>query len=370
MTSGRKKYKIIKFEGVSYRYSFIFYLKSIEKLTVRNFIYLFDSIRILKKTNLFNSEYYLMNNPELEKVGINPYFHYLYYGGFKGANPSEYFDSALYLAKYSDVKFKTVNPLVHYIRYGHIESRLPHIEYRNRINNLANYKKEKQESYIKTRNRIKCLKIRPLFTVIIFFEENIRTLIENISSINNQSYNNWTMHILHESTLAPSSILKLVKPKLKRVIGFEKGSSFAIALKNVLESSVGDYVVLIRGKDLVAKNALLEYCEIINSNISDLIYSDEDYINENGIFINPNYKPDYSYDMLLSQNYFGYSSVISRKLMNQIELCECRSVESLYYDLYLQIAEKSETITHIPKILCHNRVLASSEKSVSNAKKV
>jgi predicted O-methyltransferase YrrM len=83
-------------------------------------------IRYIKKINrsvFFSESYYLQNNPDVAKSGMNPARHYLLYGGFEGRNPSRKFDSAFYLEQNPDVKASGMNPLLHYIRFGKMESR-------------------------------------------------------------------------------------------------------------------------------------------------------------------------------------------------------------------------------------------------------
>lgn len=81
-----------------------------------------DYIKI-KRSNLFNSEYYLRNNEDVLLAGIDPVLHYLLYGGFEGRNPSSKFNSYKYLEMNNDVKENGINPLLHYLKYGIFENR-------------------------------------------------------------------------------------------------------------------------------------------------------------------------------------------------------------------------------------------------------
>lgn len=80
------------------------------------------------ESSLFDSRYYLLNNPDVEESGMDPLQHYLKYGGFEGRMPSEDFDSAFYLEEYDDVKASGMNPLLHYILHGKEERRKAHGE--------------------------------------------------------------------------------------------------------------------------------------------------------------------------------------------------------------------------------------------------
>ena len=127
----------------------------------------------------FNTKWYLEQNNDVKKAGMNPFFHFIVYGRKEGRlpnksfnimkknsydtilysglfdnewfskyyslenadvdlikyyldyylvyglNPSRDFDSIWYLEQNNDVKKAGMNPFVHYIKYGKKEGRLP-----------------------------------------------------------------------------------------------------------------------------------------------------------------------------------------------------------------------------------------------------
>ncbi len=79
---------------------------------------------IIKKSGLFDEEYYLRKNPDILQAGIDPLQHFCNFGWKEGRNPSPDFLINFYLDTYKDVKQLRINPLVHYIKYGKTESRL------------------------------------------------------------------------------------------------------------------------------------------------------------------------------------------------------------------------------------------------------
>ena len=78
---------------------------------------------LIKFSNEFDKEYYLQNNPDIQKSSISPLKHFCNYGWKEGRNPSQEFDVSYYLSRYPDVKDSGMNPLLHYIRYGKKEGR-------------------------------------------------------------------------------------------------------------------------------------------------------------------------------------------------------------------------------------------------------
>ena len=94
-------------------------------------IWLYDkNKKSIKRSKLFDKDYYLKNNPDVLNATIDPLDHFLKFGGFEGRNPSLEFDTKYYNHLYPDVVASGVNPLVHYIKYGKNENRkiIPAVE--------------------------------------------------------------------------------------------------------------------------------------------------------------------------------------------------------------------------------------------------
>lgn len=67
---------------------------------------------------LFDSEYYLAQNPDLAKAdNLNPYRHFLEKGGLEGRDPHPLFDSSFYMEN-PEVAELRINPLAHFIHEG------------------------------------------------------------------------------------------------------------------------------------------------------------------------------------------------------------------------------------------------------------
>lgn len=75
-------------------------------------------LQLLKKSPLFDANWYLQTYPDVAKAGMNPAEHYLRHGGFENRNPSPHFDSGAYLRRYPDVRQAGANPLIHFLLDG------------------------------------------------------------------------------------------------------------------------------------------------------------------------------------------------------------------------------------------------------------
>jgi glycosyltransferase involved in cell wall biosynthesis len=80
---------------------------------------------LIKRSGLFDAEYYLLNNPDVRRADVNPLTHFVKVGWKEGRNPSEYFDICYYMQTYPDIQKAGVNPLFHYLKFGWHEGRNP-----------------------------------------------------------------------------------------------------------------------------------------------------------------------------------------------------------------------------------------------------
>ncbi len=81
-----------------------------------------DKIQIIQ-SGLFSSYYYITQNPDVRRAGIDPLDHFCIYGWKEGRNPSLHFNCSEYLEAYEDVAKSDINPLLHYVIYGKNEGR-------------------------------------------------------------------------------------------------------------------------------------------------------------------------------------------------------------------------------------------------------
>ncbi len=79
---------------------------------------LFGDYEEIRKSGLFNAEYYLAEYPDVVERNLDPLVHYLEEGAQQGRNPSPEFDSAFYREQCRQKGEEPSNPLLHYIRIG------------------------------------------------------------------------------------------------------------------------------------------------------------------------------------------------------------------------------------------------------------
>jgi len=92
---------------------------------------MFNSLRnirdyfLLKRSHLFDEDYYCLQYPDIRQADVNPLWHFVRVGWKEGRNPSKDFFTVNYLQKYPDVRDAGINPFCHYIKFGINEKRYP-----------------------------------------------------------------------------------------------------------------------------------------------------------------------------------------------------------------------------------------------------
>ncbi len=83
------------------------------------------STAIVVDDPLFDSAYYLSNNPDVAAAGVDPYQHFMAHGWSEGRNPNAWFDVPYYLSQNPDVAAAGANALTHFEQHGWHENRDP-----------------------------------------------------------------------------------------------------------------------------------------------------------------------------------------------------------------------------------------------------
>lgn len=142
---------------------------------------------------------------------------------------------------------------------------------------------------------------------------------------------------------------------LKQNAGVSGASNAALSLAS------GEFVALLDHDDELSPDALFEVTKLLQEYPeADLIYSDEDKIDEEGNRSSPHFKPGWSPELLLCHNYITHLAVLRRSLLEEVGGFRKGFEGSQDYDLLLRFTEKTDEIHHIPKILYHWRMVEGS----------
>jgi glycosyltransferase involved in cell wall biosynthesis len=212
---------------------------------------------------------------------------------------------------------------------------------------------------------------KPLISIIMpVYNVDPKWLKKAIDSIIGQWYDKWELCIADDKSTNKKTLdylQGLDDPRIK-VRFLEENLNISGASNAALELAKGDYIALMDNDDEITPDALYEMVKCINEADADFIYSDEDFISEEGECSNPHFKPDFSPDLLLSHNYITHFTCFKKSLLSQVGTFNSTFDGSQDYDLFLRLTEKTDKICHIKKVLYHWRTLESSTSLNSEAK--
>lgn len=130
----------------------------------------------------------------------------------------------------------------------------------------------------------------------------------------------------------------------------------------------GEYIAFVDHDDVIEPDALYHYVSALHNNpIADVLYCDEDLLDE-GQYIWPTFKPAYNPDLLNSHNYVTHMLMLSRHVLDQVELSPTDVSGAQDYDLTLKCSEKARAVVNVPHMLYHWRVHQDSTSTNPDSK--
>ncbi len=240
---------------------------------------------------------------------------------------------------------------------------------------LANRSFVSCADYSKRLHFIKEWQYHPHISILLpVYRIRRESLIECLSSVEDQIYPYWELCIVEDGSSMPEIIAALNEFSLKypakvKLAFHEKNQGIVSTSQHALELATGDYIALLDHDDRLAPEAIFEVVSLLNKQPeTDWIYSDNDQISEAGERCAYHPKPVWSPELLLSYNYILHLSVIRRELVLAVGGFRKDMEGSQDHDLYLRIAEKTDRIKHIQRILYSWRQSANSVSSEPDSK--
>lgn len=321
----------------------------------------------------------------------------------EGFSPSPFFDRAFYLQhnkklrkKISENKFDL---FVHYIERGQAKGRQAYpwqrynefvrhqrlyLELHNQYSpfgsedKLGYIKGEKAEAIYLAGQRVLATQLayQPLISILVpVFQVKPQFLRDMIESVLAQTYSHWQLCLVDDASKRHQqdiiALLKQYSSQDQRIIYStrEQNGHICATSNDCLKLAQGEYIALLDHDDLLTPDALYEMAAAINLNPDlDIIYSDEDKVDEWGMFFAPYYKPDWSPHSLWSRMYTCHLTVYRKSLVNDAGGFRVGFEGSQDYDLMLRCSEKTTHIHHIARVLYHWRSHSESTAGAEDAK--
>jgi glycosyltransferase involved in cell wall biosynthesis len=232
------------------------------------------------------------------------------------------------------------------------------------------------EKRLEIRNKIESFRVKPKISVVMpVYNVDEKWLRLCVESVINQLYENWELCIADDAS--PSAHIKKVleeyaakDARIKLVFRPQNGHISA-ASNSALELATGEFAALLDHDDELSEDALFWATKEINDfPETEMIYSDEDLIDERGRRYEPKFKPDWSRDLFYSLNLITHLSIYKTAVLRKIGGFRIGAEGSQDYDLAMRVVEEipEKNIRHIPKILYHWRAIRGSVAFSSDEK--
>ena len=207
---------------------------------------------------------------------------------------------------------------------------------------------------------------RPKISILVpVYRTPIPVLCEMIESVCGQTYSNFELCIadgsMGDERLA--NTIREYQKKDSRILyrELEENSGISGNTNAALSMASGEYVGLLDHDDLLEPDALYEVVSRLQEQSYDILYTDEDKVNEDSSkFMDPNFKPDFSMDLFCSHNYITHFFVVKKSIIDMVGGFRSEYDGSQDYDVMFRCIEQSKQICHIPKILYHWRMITGS----------
>jgi GT2 family glycosyltransferase len=212
----------------------------------------------------------------------------------------------------------------------------------------------------------------PLMSVVVpTYDTDPEMLRACLDSVLAQSYPYWELCIADDASTQPQvrAILAHYAERHARVkLTCRQTNGHIVAASNsALALAGGEFVVLLDHDDELAPHALFAVVKALQARPSaQIVYSDEDKLDAAGRRCAPYFKPDFSPDLLYSQNYISHLGVYRRELVQAVGGFRAGYEGSQDYDLVLRCVERiadARDILHVPEVLYHWRMAAGSTAS-------
>jgi GT2 family glycosyltransferase len=209
----------------------------------------------------------------------------------------------------------------------------------------------------------------PRFSILTpVYETPPKVLQKMLRSVARQRYGDWEHVLVDDGSAAPHvrEILDAAAAADPRVKVTYRGENAGIvaASNDALELAEGEFLALLDHDDLLHPDALAEVAAALDgAPDADYVYTDEDKVDERGFHSGPFFKPDWSPERMRTQMYSCHLSVLRRSLVEEVGGFDERFEGSQDWDLVLKVTERARRVLHVPKVLYHWRMIATSAAS-------
>ena len=210
-------------------------------------------------------------------------------------------------------------------------------------------------------------KMRDMISILVpVYHTPEAFLREMIESVLAQTCGRWELCLVNADPLdaATAAILREYEEADERirVRTMERNAGIAQNTNAALAMARGSWIGLLDHDDLLSPSAVFQVMRYLEAHPqADMIYTDEDKITADGKeHFQPHLKPDYSPDLLRSNNYICHFLSVRTQTAREAGGFREAFDGAQDYDVIFRCAERARQVGHVPEILYHWRTHASS----------
>ena len=186
-----------------------------------------------------------------------------------------------------------------------------------------------------------------------------------IASVIDQTFAGWELILVDDASPDPRVRQEIVKWSSRdgriKSIHREENGNISVATNQAGAAARGEFLVFLDHDDLLERDALAHFARYLDAHPeTDLVYSDDDKIDNDGRRHSPQFKPDWSPELLLAFCYTVHLTCVSRRLYEDVGGMRVGFEGSQDHDFWLRASERARRVGHIPQILYHWRVVPGS----------
>jgi hypothetical protein len=201
--------------------------------------------------------------------------------------------------------------------------------------------------------------VAPIISIVIpVYQPQPAWLKAVVESVLAQTYRNWQLLLVLDGdpggeVLTHLRSLASEDPRIQCISSAHGGIS--TTLNHGLNACSGTYTAFIDQDDILEETALSHVVAAILRDEPDILYTDEDYVDEHGSAHLPLFKPAWSPALLLSCMYFGHLLVVDTERAKAIGGFRTAYDGAQDYDFVLRLTDHDANVVHIPRVLYHWR---------------
>jgi GT2 family glycosyltransferase len=226
---------------------------------------------------------------------------------------------------------------------------------------------------VRMRTEAEALADPTVISVVMPVHNPERTWLEAaIRSVLTQAYPHLELCIADDASTKPhvrAVLERAARDARVRVVSRDVQGGIAVASNSAVAAATGEFVAFLDHDDVLRPHALFAIAGYLRSHTNaDVVYSDEDKLLPDGGLGAPAFKPDFSPDRLLGENYLNHLTAMRRSLITEVGGLREGFDGSQDHDLVLRVTERARHVGHVADVLYAWRMTPGSTAVAADRK--